>query len=96
MGVFLQPKDTNRIDGDNTKLKAQAVQVIQEVDNEFIPVDGSFDSLADGLSSAVHLRDSIRREAAPNAPLPTGGWRVSVSRNVSSGFGKGNRAGRRP
>ena len=108
MNVFLQPKDTNRVNGDSTKMQAQAIKVIQNVDDEFIPVDGSFDPATDGQSGGVHRRDPVRREAEPGAPLPTGGrpagytgtggrtWRGSVSKNVSSGFGRGSRSGRRP
>lgn len=106
MSVFLRPKDTNRIDGDNTKLEAEAIGVVQSKENEYIPGDGTFDSTTDGLSGSYHRKDPVRREAEPNAPLPTGGrpagytgtggrgWRGSVSRNVSSGFGRGTRAGR--
>jgi len=106
MGVFLRPKDTNRIGGDSTKLTAEAVGVVQDVENEYIPADGTFDSATDGLSGSYHRKDPVRREAEPGAPLPTGGrpagytgtggrtWRGSVSRNVPSGFGRGTRAGR--
>jgi len=105
MGVFLRPKSTNRVNGDSTKLVAEVIGVVQDYENEYIPGDGTFDSNTDGQSGAYHRKDPVRREAEPGAPLPTGGrpagytgtggrsWRGSVSRNVSSGFGKGTRAG---
>lgn len=101
---FLRPKDTN-LDKTNNHINAETILPAQDgVDNEYIPVTG-FDPSTDGLSGAVHRRDPVRREAEPNAPLPTGGkpagytgavrgWRGSVSKNVKSGFGKGTRAGK--
>ena len=95
MGVFLRPKDTNIIGGDNTKLTAEVVGVVQAKEDEYIPGDGTFDSGTDGLSGGYHRKDPVRREAEPGAPLPTGSARgASVSRNVPSGFGRGTRSGR--
>ncbi len=94
MGVFLRPKDTNRIGGDNTKLTAEVIGVVSDYDNEYIPNDGTFDSDTDGKSGGRHNRDPIRREAPAGSPLPGGSWRGAVSKNVSSGFGKGTRAGK--
>jgi len=107
-GYFLRPKDTNRDRADN-HLNAEQVGVVADYENEYLPADGSdFDPADDGKSGAFHFKDPKRREAEPGAPLPstrnasyrgaspTGnrGRRGSVSRNVSSGFGKGTRAGR--
>jgi hypothetical protein len=89
-GFFLRPKDTN-LDKANDHINAEAIGVIQEVDNEFIPTTG-FDPSTNS-SLAEHRRDPERREAKSTAPLPTGGWRGAVSRAVRSGFGKGTRAG---
>lgn len=102
--VFLRPKDTN-LDKTNNHLNAEAVLPAQDgVDDEYIPVTG-FDPATDGISGAVHRRDPKRREAEPNAPLPSGGkpagytgtvrgWRGAVSKTVPSGFGRGTRAGK--
>lgn len=93
MGFFIRPKDTNRADDSNTsKLNAEAVGVVSSYEDEYIPTSG-FDS-EDNTSGSIHRRDPKRREAAPNAPLPSGGWRGATTRNVSSGFGKGTRAGK--
>ena len=102
---FLRPKDTN-LDKANNHLNAETVLPAQDgVDDEYIPATG-FDSDTDGISGAIHRRDPKRREAEPGSPLPTGGkpagytgtggrsWRGSVSKTVSSGFGKGTRAGK--
>lgn len=94
MGVFLRPKDTNIINGDNTKLTAEKIGVALEFDNEYIPNDGTFNSLINGLSTARHNRDVTRREAPAGSPLPGGNWRGAVSKNVPSGFGKGTRTGK--
>lgn len=95
-GFFLRPKDTN-LDKTNKHINAEAVGVVAEFEAEY----------TDKTGVANHFRDPIRREAPKNFPLPTGGrsagisspgvrgWRGPVSRTVPSGFGRGNRAGRR-
>ena len=100
-GFFIRPKDTNR---DGTHLNAEAIGVVQSYDDEYIPTSGH--DPATHISGAEHRRDPKRREAAPGSPLPTGGrsagissrgvrgWRGSVSKSVSSGFGRGTRAGK--
>jgi len=97
MGFFIRPKDTNR-DGTTRKFNAEAVGVVDSYEDEYIPTSGF--NPADNTSGAEHRRDPVRREAEPNAPLPSGGksggsrgWRGPVSRTVPSGFGRGTRAG---
>ena len=90
-GFFLRPKTAN-LDKENNHINAEPIGVVESFENEYIPTTG-FDSTTDGISGADHRRDPIQREAAPGAPLPGGSWRGGVSRNVSSGFGKGTRAG---
>ena len=104
MAYFLRPKDTT-LDRAHNHLNAEPVLPAQDgVEDEYLPTAG-FDSTTDGISGSTHRRDPIRREAEPNAPLPSGGkpkgytggvrgWRGAVSKNVSSGFGKGSRSGR--
>jgi hypothetical protein len=104
-GFFLRPKDTN-LDKTKGHINAETILPSQDgVDLEYIEPTG-FNSSTDGISGAFHFRDPERREAAPGSPLPSGGkspgisspgvrgWNTSVSRNVSSGFGKGTRAGK--
>ena len=86
MGFFIRPKDTNR-DPNATStatFNAEKVGVVKEYEDEYV--------LASGV--AHHHRDPTRREAEPGSPLPTGGWRGSATKNVSSWFGKGTRAGK--
>jgi hypothetical protein len=104
MGFFLRPKDTN-LDKANSHINAETVLPAQDgIDDEYIPTTG-FNPDTHGKSGADHRRDPIRREAEPNAPLPSGGkpkgytgavrgWRGPVAKNVPSGFGKGSRSGR--
>lgn len=100
-GFFLRPKDTNK-NTDGT-LKAETSLPAAGVDDEFIPQTG-FSSDTDGIVVAAHRNNPTRREAEPNAPLPTGGrpagytggvrsWQGPASKTISSGFGKGTRAG---
>ncbi|MBD3260344.1 MAG: hypothetical protein GF334_01480 [Candidatus Altiarchaeales archaeon] len=106
MGFFIRPKSSTR-DNEQGLNNVEAVGVVQDYEDEYIPTSG-FDP-ADNTSGARHNRDPKRREAAPGAPLPTGarpagapagasggvrGWRGATTRNVSSGFGKGTRAGK--
>lgn len=91
MGFFIRPKSSTR-DDEKGLNHVEAVGVVQDYEDEYIPTSG-FDS-TDNTSGAIHRRDPKRREAAPGAPLPSGGWRGAVSRNVSSGFGRGTRAGK--
>jgi len=84
-GFFLRPKNAN-IDSNSTstanKLNAEAIGVVSSYEDEYIPVTG-FDETTDGLSGAIHRKDPKRREASPNAPLPTGSWRNAVGRRGS-------------
>lgn len=90
MGFFIRPKSSTRDDA-RGMVHVEAIGVVQDFENEYIPTSG-FDP-NDVNSGAIHRRDPKRREAHPGQPLPTGGWRGSVSRNVASGFGRGTRAG---
>lgn len=103
MAFFLRPKDQN-LDRAHNHINAEAIGVVQDKEDEYLPTTG-FDSTTDGQSGSPHFKDPKRREAEPGAPLPTGGapkghtgrgvrgWRGAVSRTVSSGFGRGTRAG---
>ncbi len=86
-GFFLRPKVGN-LDRANNHLNAEAIGVSNE---------GYEAEYTDQTGTAVHKRrhPSEASEAAPGAPLPGGNWRGSVSRTVSSGFGRGSRSGRR-
>lgn len=102
-GFFIQPKSSTRDDEQGLN-NVSAIGVVQEYEDEYIPTSG-FDSDTNA-GVARHNRDPKRREAHPGQPLPTGGkpkgysgtggrsWNGSVSRNVSSGFGRGTRAGK--
>lgn len=102
---IIRPKGDNRVDGNTGKFKAELVSIPAEVNNEYIPADTAFDPAVHGHSGGVHRRDPVRREAEPNAPLPTGNaprghtgrgiraWNSPVTRTVRSGFGKGTLAG---
>ncbi len=51
--------------------------------------------LANGGSGRIPtLHPSEAREALKTAPLPSGSWRTAVSKTISSGFGRGTRAGK--
>jgi hypothetical protein len=80
MGHFIRPKDTNKDDvtDSKTKLRAEAIGVIAEYENEYIEPTG-FDPTTDGHSGGKHHKDPTRREAEPNAPLPTGGRSAGIS-----------------
>ena len=103
-GFFIRPKSST-VDDEKGLIHVEPIGVVQEFEDEYIPTSG-FDPSTDGISGGRHNKDPKRREAAPGAPLPTGGqprgytgtggrsWRGSVSKNVSSGFGRGTRAGK--
>jgi len=80
MSFFIRPKDTNRdaINDSKTSIKAEAVGVVAAYENEYIEPTG-FDPATDGLSGGKHFKDPKRREAEPNAPLPTGGRSAGIS-----------------
>ena len=80
MGFFIRPKGSNKDvkNGSKTNLAAEDIGVVQEYENEYIETTG-FDADTDGLSAAGHNKDPKRREAAPNAPLPTGGRSAGIS-----------------
>ena len=96
-GFFLRPKDTN-LDEANNHINAEAIGVVSDYEDEYTGT----------TSVAEHKRrhPSEASEAKPDAPLPTGGapkghtgrgvrgWRGPVSKTVSSGFGRGTRAGK--
>ncbi len=80
MGFFIRPKDSNKDakPGSKTNLKAEDIGVVQDYEDEYIETTG-FDSSTDGISGGKHHRDPTRREAEPNAPLPTGGRSAGIS-----------------
>lgn len=80
MAFFIRPKDSNKgtLNDSKTKYNAEAIGVVQEYEDEYIEPTG-FDSGTDGISGGKHHRDPIRREAAPNSPLPTGGRSAGIS-----------------
>ncbi len=96
MGFFLRPKDTNQVDGKEGVHSAEAIVMRDNANDEYTSQTGV----------ARHNRDGLRREAAPGAPLPSGGksagisspgvrgWKGSVSKTTPSGFGRGTRAGK--
>jgi len=80
MGHFIRPKGSNKgtANDSKTKYNAEDIGVVQEYEDEYIETTG-FDPSTDGISGGKHHRDPTRREAAPNAPLPTGGRSAGIS-----------------
>jgi len=80
MGFFIRPKGSNKgtATGSKTDYNAEDIGVVQEYEDEYIETTG-FDSGTDGISGGKHHKDPNRREAAPNAPLPTGGRSAGIS-----------------
>jgi hypothetical protein len=80
MGHFIRPKGSNKGTSNDSKTNynAEDIGVVQEYEDEYIEATG-FDSSTDGISGGKHHRDANRREAAPDAPLPTGGRSAGIS-----------------
>jgi len=80
MGHFIRPKGSNKgtTNDSKTNFNAEDIGVVQEYEDEYIETTG-FDPSTDGISGGKHHRDPTRREAEPNAPLPTGGRSAGIS-----------------
>jgi hypothetical protein len=90
-GFYIMPKASNKVN-DNGLVNVESIAVVQAYDDEYMETTGH--NPGNVNSGAVHRRDPIRREAAPGSPLPGGSWNRGSSKTVSSGFGKGTRAGK--
>jgi hypothetical protein len=81
MGYFIRPKGSNvdKSDASKTNLKAEEIGVVQAYEDEYIGGEAGFDPTVSGLSGAFHHKDTIKREAHPGDPLPTGGRSAGIS-----------------
>lgn len=85
MAFFLRPKDTN-LDRTNNHINAEAIRVVSDFEDEYTGQSG--------VAGHQRRHPSQATEPKPDAPLPGGSWRGAVSRTISSGFGRGTRAGK--
>ncbi|RLA59317.1 MAG: hypothetical protein DRQ89_14260 [Epsilonproteobacteria bacterium] len=90
MGFFIRPKSSTKNNA-NGLHHVEPIGVVQSYEDEYMETSGVDPD--DVNSGAIHRRDPKRREAAPGSPLPGGSWGRASSRAVSSGFGRGTRAG---